>query len=77
MRRTVLVFRHVPHEGLGSIATALRRARLAVRLVDTPRTKRLPDPRRFAGLIVMGFGMLPMCFGYTSPSSRRGPLTAP
>ena len=54
MRRTVLVFRHVPHEGLGTLAAALRRARLAIRLVDTPRTKRLPDPRRFAGLIVMG-----------------------
>lgn len=54
MRPTVLVFRHAPHEGLGAIAGALKRAGLAPRLVDTPRAERIPDPRRFAGLIVMG-----------------------
>jgi len=51
---TVLVYRHVPHEGLGTLAGALRRAGIAVRIVDTPRTTRWRDPLRFAGLIVMG-----------------------
>lgn len=54
MRPTVLVFRHAPHEGLGAIAGALKRAGLAARVVDTPRAGRVPDPRRFAGLIVLG-----------------------
>lgn len=54
MKSTVLVYRHVPHEGLGTLAGALRRAGLVARIVDTPRTSRWPDPLRFAGLIVMG-----------------------
>lgn len=54
MRSTVLVYRHVPHEGLGTLGDALRRAGIAARVIDTPRTSRWPDPIRFAGLIVMG-----------------------
>lgn len=54
MTPVVLVYRHVPHEGLGTLADALRRAGLAARVVDTPRLTRWPDPLRYAGLIVMG-----------------------
>lgn len=52
----VLALRHVPHEGLGAIADALRHAQLECQLVDlfdsSPRPTFSPD--HLAGLIVMG-----------------------
>jgi GMP synthase (glutamine-hydrolysing) len=51
----VIVFRHVPHEGLGTIASALNRYGLSPRTVDIARGRpALPPVKSLAGLIVMG-----------------------
>lgn len=51
----VLVFRHVPHEGLGTLAPALRSAGFPVRVIDIARGRpALPSPERLSALIVMG-----------------------
>lgn len=51
----VLVFRHVPHEGLGTLAPALRAAGYPVRVIDIARGRpALPSPRSLSALIVMG-----------------------
>jgi GMP synthase-like glutamine amidotransferase len=61
--KPVLVVRHVPHEGLGTIADALCRGRVEFTIVDAfgmgSRRRESPpttafDPRKWAGLIVMG-----------------------
>ena len=54
-RAPVLVFRHVPHEGLGTLAPALRAAGYPLRVIDIARGRpALPSPRELAALIVMG-----------------------
>ena len=53
--KPVLALRHVPHEGIGTIEDALRRAELPYSIVDLFRE--LPQefhPEQFSGLIVMG-----------------------
>jgi GMP synthase (glutamine-hydrolysing) len=53
--KPVLAFRHVPHEGLGTIEDALRRERLAFGVVDLVREPpREFHPEQLAGLVVMG-----------------------
>jgi GMP synthase-like glutamine amidotransferase len=53
----VFVFRHVPHETLGTVATALQSAGLATRYVDLFDSPEVPEGRqleRAAGLVVLG-----------------------
>lgn len=51
----VIVFRHVPHEGLGTIASVLSRYGFSPRTVDIARGRpALPPVKSLAGLIVMG-----------------------
>ncbi len=53
--KPVVVFRHVPHEGLGTIAGALERNHIPYTIVDIlSRPAQRFDPRQLAGLIVMG-----------------------
>jgi GMP synthase (glutamine-hydrolysing) len=53
--RPLLVFRHVPHEGLGTIVTALARAGLPHRTIDIAHGRpSLPPVKSLSGLIVMG-----------------------
>jgi len=54
VKKTVLVFRHVPHEGVGELAGAFRRARLPLRYVDAWKRGALPPPKDVAALVVMG-----------------------
>ena len=53
--RPVLVFRHVLHEGMGTIADALVRQRLPCKIVDVFAAP-LPkfEPQLYSGLVVMG-----------------------
>ncbi|HKD36052.1 MAG TPA: gamma-glutamyl-gamma-aminobutyrate hydrolase family protein [Pirellulales bacterium] len=53
--KPVLAFRHVPHEGLGTIEDALRRERVACGVIDLFReSPREFHPEQLAGLVVMG-----------------------
>jgi GMP synthase (glutamine-hydrolysing) len=56
--KPVLALRHVPHEGIGMIEDALRRAELPFSIVDLFREAPQEfHPEQFAGLIVMGGSM--------------------
>jgi len=55
MKKFILVFRHVPHEGLGTLAARLEKEGLSYRYLDpTRRGARFPSISSLAGLIVMG-----------------------
>ena len=54
-KKSVLVFRHVKHEGLGTLADALSRAGLTFHYRDIVKNPLpLPSPAAIAGLIVLG-----------------------
>jgi GMP synthase (glutamine-hydrolysing) len=51
----VIVFRHVPHEGVGTISTSLDDAGISYRYIDTFKGRpTFPSVRSLSGLIVMG-----------------------
>ncbi len=55
MKGTVLVLRHVPHEGLGTLGPALRSSNISFRYLDIARGRpTLPSVSNLNGLIVMG-----------------------
>ncbi len=52
---SVLVFRHVPHEGLGAIADALRAREVPYEIIDVlAEPPREFEPEHWSGLVVMG-----------------------
>jgi len=53
--KPVLVLRHAPHEGLGTLGDALAEAQLTITQIDLFREAPATfDPRQWAGLLVMG-----------------------
>ncbi|MBK8871102.1 MAG: gamma-glutamyl-gamma-aminobutyrate hydrolase family protein [Elusimicrobia bacterium] len=55
MKKIILVFRHVAHEGLGTLASRLEKEGLAYRYLNPTRERaRFPPVSSLAGLIVMG-----------------------
>jgi GMP synthase (glutamine-hydrolysing) len=55
LKKIILVFRHVPHEGLGTLAARLEKEGFAYRYLDPTRGgARFPPVSSLAGLIVMG-----------------------